>query len=71
MTTKRETSHHPAVRQNPASPETDTNLNPLSGLWAEARKRVEEKARLRREHEENLRKRAEALAAERARYSHD
>jgi hypothetical protein len=80
MTTKEKTPHlhttHqlPAIRSredNPTNPAKDTRLNPLSGLWVEARKRKEEKERLRREKEENLRIRKEALAAEKARFSHD
>ena len=80
MTTKEKTSHLQANRQSPPirtregvpqNPAKDTRLNPLSGLWVEARKRTEEKARLRREEEENLRIRKEALAAEKALFSHD
>ena len=80
MTTKEKTPHlhatHqlPAIRNredNPATLAKDTRLNPLSGLWVEARKRTEEKARLHREEEENLRIRKEAIAAEKALFSHD
>jgi hypothetical protein len=80
MKTKEKPLHLPTTRQlpairsreeNPPNPATDPRLNALSGLWVEARKRAEEKSRLRREEEENLRIRQEALAAEKARFAHD